>query len=127
MYQKYLPTKSYDLEVGQINTAGMVSLKVHNPVDQQLYFTGDLYPARIFPRGKKCAPDNRLVIQMTDSSGASVGPSYAWVGEKGYGTVGEYAADLKAGDYEILMYNEAPGKAPLSFHVYAEKQYPGLH
>jgi hypothetical protein len=58
MYQDYLPTMSYDLKVGQINTAGMVKLRVHNPVAQQLYLTGDLYPARIYPRGKKCKPDN---------------------------------------------------------------------
>lgn len=57
-YQDYLPTMSYDLKVGAVNTPGMVKLRVHNPVAQQLYITGDLYPARIYPRGKKCKPDN---------------------------------------------------------------------
>jgi len=64
---------------------------------------------------------------MKDKSGKPVGPDYAWIGEKGYGTVGEYTADLPAGDYFVDMYNEAPGKADLSLHIYAQKQHPGLY
>ena len=94
---------------------------INNPVDQELYITGEMYSSRHFPRN--CNPKNNAVLYFKDSSGGAVGERYAFIGRQGFATVGEKLKDTPAGSYKLVIVNQGyrNGPAAITLSIYSTK------
>ena len=100
-----------------------------NPVDQELFITGEMYSERHYPRDSWCAPDNNVVLYF-EKNGVPVEQyiPYKFVGWMGFGSIGKLTGKLPAGEYEFWIINQnAPdGPNDLSIQVSATKQLPEI-
>ena len=110
-------------------TARNTYFRVYNPVDQELFFTGEVYSGRHFPRAEKCDIDTNIRLYLR-KDGKSVEPlrSSAKINHRGFASVGKYIGKLPKGEYQfrILNRNAPGGQKNVTIQISASEQLPTI-
>lgn len=88
-------------------------LKINNPVDQELYITGEMFAPRNYPRATKCVPKNNVVLYF-EKNGRPIEKlkPYTFISWWGFGTTGKLAGKLPKGNYEFWIINQNAPNGP---------------
>ena len=104
-------------------------LKIKNPVDQELYITGEMYSPRHYPRASKCVPKNNVVMYF-EQNGQPIEKlkPYTFISWWGFGSTGKYEGKLPKGDYEFWIINQNAPKGPkdIAFQISAKDELPKI-
>ena len=105
-------------------------ITIHNPVAQKVYIMGELFSDRHYPRAKKCAPNNNVVLYLETPSHDAVEPllPYQFIAWWGFGSGGKLEGDLPAGDYVLWVVNQNHPRGPkdITFNIYASNELPTM-
>lgn len=106
-------------------------LVINNPVAQHVYITGELTSDRLYPRAKKCAPNNNVVLYFmhTNHSPVNKFASYEFIAWWGFGTVGKVRkSHLPEGKYYLYVINQnhPNGPSDIVFDIYASEKLPTI-
>lgn len=98
--------------------------RMHNPVDQEVYITGEVYSGRHFPRNDECQPKTNIRLYLRHADRTPVEPlrTSAKINKRGFATVGKYVGKLPKGEYQFRMsnrYHESGGQKNMTIQVSA--------
>ena len=84
-----------------------------------------MYSDRHYPRAKKCAPNNNVVLYFlnTDHSAINAFAYYEFISWWGFGSVGKAHGSLPKGTYYLYVVNQNHPNGPndITFDIYAGK------
>lgn len=93
-------------------------IRMHNPTNQYLFVSADIYSPRNYPRNARCKPNDNIVLYFRNKDGSNVGDAYAGLWQVGTKSLGKFKEKTPAGDYVIKVVNQNDGKADVTVNVY---------